>query len=97
MILGTRSDGAHADEFAERPMPRTYKSREEIRCALAEHAGDDPISEELEMAQVEEMMVEGYMICPKEKTLTQREKYFKDISFMCLKELLQHAEARDHV
>ena len=78
-------------------MPRTYKSREEIRSALAEHASDDPISEELERAQVEEMMVEGYMICPKEKTLMQREKYFKDISFTCLKQLLQYAEARDYV
>lgn len=78
-------------------MPRTYKSWDDIQYALAEHAGDDPISEELEMAQVEEMMIEGYLTCPKEKTLTQRKKHFKDISFMCLKELLQHAEARDHV
>ena len=78
-------------------MPRTYKSREEIRYALAEHASDDPISEELERTQVEEMMVEGYMICPKEKTLMQREKYFKEISFMRLEQTLQYAEARDHV
>ena len=78
-------------------MPRTYKSWEEIQCALAEHAGDEPISEALEMAQVEEMMVRGYLTCPKEKTLRQREKYFNDISFTCLKELLQYAEARDHV
>ncbi|KAL9031262.1 MAG: hypothetical protein Q9196_000700 [Gyalolechia fulgens] len=85
------------ERFYGRPMPRTYKSSEEIRHALAEHAGDDPISEELETAQVEEMMVEGYMTCPKEKTLMQRDQYFKDISFMCLKQLLQYAEARDHV
>lgn len=78
-------------------MPRAYKSREEIRQALTRYADDDPISEELEMAQVEEMMVEGYMVCPKEKTMMQRERYFKNISFMCLEELLQYAEARGHV
>lgn len=78
-------------------MPRTHKSREDIQHALALYAGDDPISEELELAQVEEMMVEGYLTCPREKTLTQREKYFKDINFMCLKELLHYALARDHL
>lgn len=78
-------------------MPRTYKSREQIQSALAAHAADDPISEELETAQVEEMMVEGCMACPREKTLRQRERYFGDIHFMGLKELLRYAEARERV
>lgn len=49
------------------------------------------------MAQLEEMMVEGYLGCPREKTLRQREMFFSNIGFMGLKELLRYAEARDQV
>ena len=80
-----------------RPMPKTFKSWDSIQGALSKHAGETEVSEEGEMAQVEEMMVKGYLACPKEKTLRQREKYFKDMDFMGLRDLLACAESREHV
>lgn len=78
-------------------MPRTQKSWEQIQRALEAHADDEGLSDELERAQVEEMMVLGYMACPKEQTLRQREKYFPHIHFRGLDELLQLAAEVDFI
>ncbi|KAL9614301.1 MAG: hypothetical protein Q9167_001184 [Letrouitia subvulpina] len=83
--------------YTGRSMPKTFRSFAAVWDALAKHAKDEPISEELEMAQVEEMMVMGYLACPKVTTLKQRKKYFKSIEFMGLKDFLEHAEDRAHV
>lgn len=74
-------------------MPRTSKSWLQIQSVLEAHAGEKELSEELELAQVEEMMVMSYLACPKEATLRHREKYFSRIHFRPLRELLQAAEA----
>lgn len=78
-------------------MRKTYKPLEEIQECLVKHTGKADISEEMETAQVEEMMVMGYMACPVEKTLRQRQQYFKGIEFMGLEDFLIYAEARDFV
>ncbi|KAL9638264.1 MAG: hypothetical protein Q9164_001667 [Protoblastenia rupestris] len=62
---------------------------------LEKHANDDPISNKVELAQVEEMMVKSYLACPKEKTLRQRDKYFAGIKFRGLDELLKDASRMD--
>ena len=72
-------------------MPRTHKSWAEIQEVLEKHANDDPISDKVELAQVEEMMVKSYLACPKEKTMRQRDKYFAGIKFRGLDELLKDA------
>ena len=53
--------------------------------------GDDDF-EALELAQVEEMMIMEYMACPKEKTMRQQQKYFADLKFSGLEQLLTYAE-----
>lgn len=42
-------------------------------------------------AQLEEMTVMGCLACPKEKTLKQRERYFKALRFRGLEDLLRCA------
>ncbi|KAL8957777.1 MAG: hypothetical protein Q9193_005037 [Seirophora villosa] len=79
----------------DRPMPRTSKSWPQIQSVLEAHAGEKELSEELELAQVEEMMVMSFLACPKEATLRHREKYFSRIHFRPLRELLQAAETVD--
>ena len=72
-------------------MPLTYKSWDEIQQSLAAFAHDEDLTA-LELAQIEEMMVMGYLACPREKTTRQREKYFKNVAFRDLRTLLRCAE-----
>ena len=78
-------------------MPRTYISEANIEDALAEHAGEEGLSEAHELAQVEEMMILGCLSCPKEKTLRQREEYFSQVKFSSLDELLNYAKTVEFV
>ena len=78
-------------------MPRTNKSWQQIQDTLEAHERDEELSGEAEIAQVEEMMVMSYLACPKEKTLRQREKYFKNVGFRGLRQLLQDAKEVDFV
>lgn len=78
-------------------MPTTKKSWQHIQRTLEAHAEDDEISDELELAQVEEMMVMSYLACPKEQTLRQRKKYFARVHFRGLDELLHLANEVDFV
>ncbi|KAL9006068.1 MAG: hypothetical protein Q9188_001195 [Gyalolechia gomerana] len=80
------------EAFNDRPLPRTEKSWQQIQRVLEAHADDEELSEESELAQVEEMMVMSYLACPKEKTLRQREKYFAHVQFRDLDQLLDSAE-----
>ena len=73
-------------------MPRTYMSKASIEDALAQHAGEEALSDAYELAQVEEMMILGCLSCPQEKTLRQRKDYFSNIKFSTLCELLNHDE-----
>ena len=81
------------EKHYNRPMSVSHKSWEEIQHSLA----NPQDFEALELAQVEEMMLMGYLACPKEKTLRQREKYFSNVRFMGLEELLRFAEGVDFV
>ncbi|KAL8753742.1 MAG: hypothetical protein Q9199_004840 [Rusavskia elegans] len=85
------------EAFYDRPLPRTGKSWQEIQETLEAHAGDEELSGEAEMAQVEEMMVMGYLACPKEKTVRQREKYFAGVRFRDLCQLLHSAKEMEFV
>ncbi|KAL8878504.1 MAG: hypothetical protein Q9192_008438 [Flavoplaca navasiana] len=85
------------EEFFDQPMPRTNKSWEKIQKTIEAHEGEEELSPEAEIAQVEEMMVMSYLACPKEKTLRQREKYFRNVAFLGLRQLLQEAKEVDFV
>ena len=50
-----------------------------------------------EIAEVLEWMLEGASACPREVTLEQREKYFRNVGFLTIEGLLQHAQGRDFV
>ena len=75
-------------------MPRTHKSWDDIQESITRHSADDDFAA-LETAQVEEMMVMGYLSCPKEKTLRQRAKYFGNVKFLNLEQMLILAEKQD--
>jgi len=68
-------------------MERTFRSEEDI----ARDSSLSPTAENLDaiyLASVEEMMITGSGSCPLKKTLYQREKFFKNLSFTTLEELL---------
>lgn len=71
----------------DRPMEKTYRSQEQVlRDTLL-----PPTAENLEtlyLAGVEEMMITGSGACPREKTIRQRGKFFKNLSFTTLEGLL---------
>ena len=69
-------------------MPRTYRTLEDIRLSLATSSS----MEDSMLAQMEEVIVMGCLACPKEKTLEQRERYFKDLRFLGLEDLLRHTK-----
>lgn len=77
-------------------MPRVFKSEKDIEISLVKHVGTQDFEAE-ELAQVEEMMVMGYLCCPKEKTLLQRKIYFSEMKFSNLEQLLRYAETVDFV
>ncbi|KAL8993177.1 MAG: hypothetical protein Q9169_006549 [Polycauliona sp. 2 TL-2023] len=80
-----------------RPMPRTNKPWQEIKHTLEAQVEGEELSQEAELAQVEEMMVMSYLACPKQKTLRQREKYFAGVRFRDLGQLLLEARGMEFV
>ena len=77
-------------------MPRTHKSWDDIQVSLVRHVADGDFAA-LETAQVEEMMVMGCLNCPKEKTIRQRAKYFGNVNFLDLEQMLTLAEKEDPI
>ena len=69
-------------------MPRTHRTLEDIRLALATSSS----VEDSMLAQMEEVIVMGCLACPKKKTLQQRERYFKDLRFLGLEDLLSYTK-----
>ena len=74
-----------------RPLKKSYKSREQIQASLMKHARDEDTTE-LEIAQAEDWHTLGASACPQEKTLRQRAKYFSNVHFSTVEELLRRAE-----
>jgi hypothetical protein len=68
-------------------MDKTYRSKEDIARDKLLPLTDEN-AEALYLASVEEMMINGSGACPREKTLAQREKYFPNLRFTTLEELL---------
>ena len=68
-------------------MEKTYKPKEEIDRdnSLPQTAEN---MEVIYLANVEEMMITGSGACPREKTIGQRDRFFKGMSFITLEELL---------
>ncbi|KAI4120890.1 MAG: hypothetical protein LQ338_006697 [Usnochroma carphineum] len=54
------------ESFYGRPMPRTHKSAAEIYQSLKMHARNGDDFEALELAQVEDLMINGCLACPEE-------------------------------
>ena len=69
-------------------MPRTYRTLEDIRISLATSSS----MEDSMLAQIEELTVMGCLACPREKTLKQRERYFKHLRFLGLEDLLSYTK-----
>ena len=69
-------------------MPRTHRTLEDIQLSLTTSSS----MEDSMLAQIEEVMVMGCLACPKEKTLKQRERYFKDLKFLGLGDLLRYTK-----
>ena len=68
-------------------MKKTYRSMEQIyRDTLLPPTADN--LEALYLASVEEMMITGSGACPREKTIRQRDKFFKNLRFTTLEGLL---------
>lgn len=68
-------------------MEKTYRSEEQVHHDTLL----PPTAENLEvlyLASVEEMMITGSGACPREKTIRQRDKFFKDFNFTTLEGLL---------
>ncbi|KAL8684383.1 MAG: hypothetical protein Q9224_006389 [Gallowayella concinna] len=66
------------------PMEKTFRSQQQIEHDL--HS--PPTAEAQNIAGIEMMMITASGACPREKTLRQREKYFKDLKFTTVEELL---------
>lgn len=82
----------------DRPMPKTFRSAQEIKDFITEHVprGEEDTPEMI-IARVEEWMIAGATALPREKTLRQREKYFGKVKFSALQELLLRAKDNDGV
>ncbi|KAG9241337.1 hypothetical protein BJ878DRAFT_233823 [Calycina marina] len=82
--------------FQGQPLETTYKSKDKI-LEFINNNDQLELSHDMEIALVEEWMISGAAACPREKTLLQKEKYFKSVKFFSLQEMLQHAEKVDFV
>ena len=56
---------------------------------------NDRFSDEGILAQTEEMTINSQLMCPKEETLRQRQKYFQGVKFRSLEQLLKDARDMD--
>ncbi|KAI4090958.1 MAG: hypothetical protein L6R37_007813 [Teloschistes peruensis] len=82
------------EDFYGRPIEKTYTPEEEIRAYV--EANLDSMQEyAVQAVMCDEFSIDGATACPKEKTLEQREKFFKDLHFSSIKEVLQKAEEVD--
>lgn len=67
-------------------MPRTFKSVEEIQGLIDQY---DWASEESHAPQVEEMSLKEQLCLPRDEVMKQREKFFKEMNFRGLEEILE--------
>lgn len=70
-------------------MLKTNRSIKEIEKVVKSNDWADSAAH---AAQVEEMSVKEQLSLPREETLRQREKFFKDIEFRGLEQLIKDAE-----
>ena len=75
-----------------KPLPKTYRTREDIERALTLPPNQEN-QEAIFLAGVDEWNVIGAASCPREKTLRQREKYFKGLNFVTIEELLRRSQS----
>lgn len=75
-------------------MPRQFRSLEDIR---KDKGANEVNSLPGLSAQIEEMGVLEHFSVPKEKTLKQRETFFKDVTFRDLQQALRYAKRVDFV
>lgn len=82
--------------IAGRPFARSQRPASDIARSLEESAnsGDSDASAS---AEAEEWQISGAAACPEEKTRRQHEKYFRNLRFLSIEQLLQEAETTGHV
>ncbi|KAL8931107.1 MAG: hypothetical protein Q9208_000211 [Pyrenodesmia sp. 3 TL-2023] len=84
------------ESFYNRPIPRTHTPAAEIRDYVAANLDNDQVYA-VQAVMCDEWSIDGATAVPKEKTLRQREKYFKDCKFSGLEEVLQMAKSKEGV
>ncbi|KAJ5519843.1 hypothetical protein N7463_000296 [Penicillium fimorum] len=84
------------EEFYGRPFSLTYRSVNDIKASLEQHRNDGD-SLQLGLAEAEEWTISGATACPEDKTRRQHAKYFSEIKFSNLEELLIQAETVDKI
>ncbi|KAL4904294.1 major facilitator superfamily domain-containing protein [Aspergillus multicolor] len=82
--------------YTDRPFKRGTRSIDAINADLRAYESQTEI-EDVGLVEVEQWQVTGATVCPKEKTLRQREKYFSNVKFMSVEEMLKVAEKEGHV
>ena len=85
------------EAFADRPMPRTQHKVADLEAELNARAGEEKLTDRHEELQIEEMMAKSLLLCPKEKVQRQREKFFSNLHFSTLKELLLQAKEKEFI
>ncbi|KAL4876916.1 NAD(P)-binding protein [Aspergillus karnatakaensis] len=91
------NDAAKAlEDFYGRPLERLYRSEDDIKAALAEHEGHGGC-EGRAIAEAEELTISGANCCPREKTLDQKARYFENVPFRSLREVLEKAGSSEKV
>lgn len=77
----------------DRPMKKLQQSWEQIEDTLAKHTGPVTFGGGAEVAMINEWTIFGASACPQDRTLEQRKKYFGNVNFRGLQDVL--TEARD--
>ncbi|KAL8779761.1 MAG: hypothetical protein Q9213_006789 [Squamulea squamosa] len=84
------------ESFYNRPIPKTYTPAEEIRNYVAANLDNDQVYA-VQAVMCDEWSIDGATEVPKETTLRQREKYFGNVHFSTLEEVLEKAKAVEGV
>ncbi len=81
--------------YLDRPFKRSYRTLEDIAASIKEYETNPGLH--TDTAEMEEWTITGATACPRETTLRQREKYFSEIHFLTVEEMLRKVETDGHV
>ncbi|KAL9595837.1 MAG: hypothetical protein Q9179_004828 [Wetmoreana sp. 5 TL-2023] len=82
------------ESFYGRPLKKSYTFAEEIRSFVTANLHNEH-EYAVQAVMCDEFSIDGATACPKEKTLRQRETYFRNCKFSTIEEVLKRAEEVD--